>query len=70
MNVTASLHGLNATSVAGDIMHSADLKALNTFENPNEVNSEEFTNVSLTSNGLTTELPAASLVRLNLEIPG
>ncbi len=69
MNVTASLHGLDATSVAGDIMHSADLKALNTFENPDQVNSEEFANVSLTSDGLKTKLPAASLVRLNLEIP-
>ena len=67
MTVTVNLHGLNATVVAGDILHHTDLKALNTFENPDVVVTNEFTDMSLASAGLTTELPAASLVRFNLE---
>jgi alpha-N-arabinofuranosidase len=67
MTVTVSLHGLEATSVTGEILHHADLKALNTFENPDAVVMNEFTEVSMGAD-LTAELPAASLVRLDVKL--
>ena len=67
MTVTVNLHGLEATSVTGDILHHADLKALNTFENPDTVVMNEFTEVSMGAD-LTAELPAASLVRLDVKL--
>ena len=67
MTVTVNLHGLEATSVTGEILHHADLKALNTFENPDAVVMNEFTEVSMGAD-LTAELPAASLVRLDVKL--
>ena len=67
ITVTVNLHGLEATSVTGEILHHADLKALNTFENPDTVVMNEFTEVSMGAD-LTAELPAASLVRLDVKL--
>ena len=67
ITVTVNLHGLEATSVTGEILHHADLKALNTFENPDAVVMNEFTEVSMGAD-LTAELPAASLVRLDVKL--
>lgn len=67
MTVTVNLHGLEAASATGEILHHTDLKALNTFENPDVVATAEFDDVSITADGLMAELPAASLVRLVVE---
>ncbi len=68
MTLTVNLHGLEATSVTGKILHHEDLKALNTFENPEIVVTDQFSEVSLNSTDLMTELPAVSLVRLDVKL--
>ena len=68
MTLTVNLHGLEATSVTGKILHHEELKALNTFENPEIVVTDQFSEVSLNSTDLMAELPAASLVRLDVKL--
>ena len=68
MTLNVNLHGLEATNVTGEILHHEDLKALNSFENPEIVVTKEFNEVLLNSTDLTAELPAASLVRLDVKL--
>ena len=56
-----------AKSVTGTLLTGA-MDAHNTFENPNQVHSTEFTETKLTDTGLSFMIPACSVLSLEVEL--
>ena len=54
-------------SVKGTVL-TGDMRAHNTFENPNAVHTEDFTAVTAEGNRMTFTIPACSLLHLEVEI--
>ena len=54
-------------SVTGTILTN-DMRAYNTFDNPNNVCSKEFDGYKITDNGVSINIPARSVLHLELEI--
>ncbi|MCA9237835.1 MAG: alpha-N-arabinofuranosidase [Planctomycetales bacterium] len=65
--VSLDLTGVNATSATGRVLVADSLDAHNTFENPNRVKPAPFDGAKIADGKLTVELPAASVVVLELK---
>ncbi len=64
--ITVDLRGMTVQSVSGRILTAPNIRAHNTFEVPQTVKPAVFTGFSKKNNGLTVELPAASVVALEM----
>lgn len=64
--VSAELRGVKATGVTGRILTAPTMQAHNTFEQPNAVRPAPFTGARVSGTTLTVELPAKSVVVLEL----
>ena len=67
VDVTCDLPGIKIQSVSGRILTAPQMQAHNTFEQPETVKPAEFAAFQKTDNGLTTTLPAKSVVVLAIE---
>ncbi|GAB2805624.1 alpha-N-arabinofuranosidase [Ferruginibacter profundus] len=67
MNLQAALVGLNWKTVQGQILTSAKLTDINTFENPDKIKNVNFTGAKKSGDQLIVELPAQSIVMLELK---
>ena len=65
-NVRCELKGVTATHVAGEIITAAAMNAYNDFGKPEAVNIRTFTGAQIHAGALTVELPAKSIVTLEL----
>ena len=65
--VDCELRGMTAKKVSGKALSSAKIGDYNSFENPNNVTVKEFTNVKLSKESLSVQLPAKSVVLLIIE---
>jgi alpha-N-arabinofuranosidase len=61
------LDGLKWSSVTGQILTSAKLTDVNTFSDSNKVHNAKFTGAKKSGNSLKVELPAQSVVVLELK---
>lgn len=61
------LRGIQATRVSGKILTALKLNSHNTFAQPDNVRIVAFTKASLSNNGLKIEMPAKSVVVLNVK---
>lgn len=67
--VVVNLRDLGIDSLAdGRILHHDKLDAANTFEQPEQVTTRSFDQISTNGDGIAAELPPASLVRLVLKL--
>ncbi len=66
-SVTGILNGLAAKKVTGKILSSAKINDHNTFEAPNTVGIKDFKGAKVNGSQLTVELPAASVVQLEIQ---
>ena len=64
--IEIEVNGENVTGVSGRILSAGEINAHNTFEQPDTVSPAEFTGASVSDGNLTVELPAKSLVVLEL----
>jgi alpha-N-arabinofuranosidase len=64
--VQAAIRGQRVTQASGRILTAAAMNAYNTFERPNAVHPEPFRGAHLSGETLTVELPAKSVVVLEL----
>ena len=67
INIKTALEGINWKTVEGKIITSAKFTDINTFEKPNTVVSAVFKNARKEGNDLLVELPALSVVVLELK---
>jgi len=67
MTLQTALVGLNWKTVQGQILTSAKLTDINTFENPDKVKNVNFTGAKKSGDQLIVELPAQSIVMLELK---
>jgi alpha-N-arabinofuranosidase len=67
LTINTALTGLQWSSVTGQVLTSAKLTDINTFENPDKIRIEKFSGASKQGNILTVELPAQSIVLLELK---
>jgi alpha-N-arabinofuranosidase len=65
--VQVALQGARASRVAGRILTASAMDAHNTFEQPNTVQPAPFNGARIAGNSLTVQLPAKSLVVLELQ---
>jgi alpha-N-arabinofuranosidase len=65
--VAGELRGMIAKNVTGKILTSAKLNDCNTFENPNTIAVRDFKDVKLSKGSLSVQLPAKSVVMLEIE---
>ncbi|MDR2497492.1 MAG: alpha-N-arabinofuranosidase [Tannerellaceae bacterium] len=65
--VTAELRGAMPKKVSGKILTSAKINDYNSFENPNAVHVKDFKAAKLSGDKLSLELPAKSIVMLEIE---
>ncbi|GGH00217.1 MULTISPECIES: alpha-N-arabinofuranosidase [Pedobacter] len=65
--LSTALEGLKWSSVSGQILTSAKLTDVNTFNDPNKVHNTKFTGAKKSGNSLKVELPAQSIVVLELK---
>ncbi|MBS1653358.1 MAG: alpha-N-arabinofuranosidase [Bacteroidetes bacterium] len=66
INLRTNLVGIKWTSVQGQVLTSAKLTDINTFENPYKVHIEKFTGAKKMGDDLVVDLPAKSIVVLEL----
>lgn len=66
-DLECDLRGMEANTVSGRILTAPAMNTHNTFDNPDALQPEEFTDVTLKENMLTTTLPAKSVVLLTVE---
>ncbi|QEG37502.1 alpha-N-arabinofuranosidase [Bythopirellula goksoeyrii] len=66
INLKCQLAGVDAQKVTGRVLSADSLDAHNTFDQPNQVEPREFTDVSLNDSTLSTTLPPHSLVVVTL----
>jgi len=64
--ITVNLEGISAKSAVAQILHSAALQDHNTFDNPDKVKAVDFKDFKLKGKTLTLNMPAASIVTLEL----
>jgi alpha-N-arabinofuranosidase len=67
MSLQTSLNGLQWSTVYGQVVTSAKITDINTFENPNKIHVEKFAGASKQGNNLLVDLPAQSVVMLELK---
>jgi len=67
INIRTALTGINWSSVKGSILTSKKLTDINTFENPGTVVITEFNGAKKLNNDLIIDLPAKSIVMLELK---
>ncbi len=67
LTLNTSLNGLQWNTVSGQVVTSAKINDINTFENPNKIRVEKFSAATKRGNNLTVELPAQSVVMLELK---
>jgi alpha-N-arabinofuranosidase len=67
LSLNTSLSGLQWNSVNGQVLTSAKLTDINTFTNPNKIRIEKFAGATKQGNNLNIELPAQSVVMLELK---
>jgi alpha-N-arabinofuranosidase len=66
--VTADIRGMDAENISnGRILTADEVDAINTFENPNNVAPESYSDYSLNGNELTLRLPSKSIIVLRIE---
>jgi alpha-N-arabinofuranosidase len=65
--IEVDLEGVNAKSVTGQILTSKSEKDFNDFENPNRVQPVAFKDAKLKKGAITVNLPAKSIVILNVK---
>ncbi len=66
ITVTATLTGVTAGTVSGQIITAPAMTAINTFDAPNNVVPTAFTGAQVANGTLTVTLPAKSVVMLDL----
>jgi alpha-N-arabinofuranosidase len=66
-NITASLTGAQLGSVAGEILTAPAMNAMNTFDNPHTVQPAPFSGFRMAGSQLTLDVPAKSVVALELK---
>src|SRR5690606_21663613 len=66
-SVSASVSGLQAASVSGRVLTAGAITAHNSFEQPQQVKPVAFDGASLSGGSLKVELPAKSVVVLQLQ---
>lgn len=66
ISVTSELKNIKAKQVSARILTSGDMHDHNTFEQPNKVGTKEFKQFKLKGDQLTVEMPAKSIVVLEL----
>lgn len=62
--IEVDLGGVSAAAVSGKILQSSSLQNHNTFENPNKIKPEAYTNFTVTNGKLSATLPPFSVVVL------
>jgi alpha-N-arabinofuranosidase len=67
INLQTTLAGVNWKTVQGQMITSAKLTDINTFENPNNIKIQPFNGAKRTGDQLMVELPAQSIVMLELK---
>jgi alpha-N-arabinofuranosidase len=67
INLQTTLVGINWKTVTGQILTSAKLTDINTFENPNVIKNVTFNGAKKSGEQLQVELPAKSIVMLELK---
>lgn len=67
LDVTIQLRGEKAQTVSGTILASDEMNSHNTFEHPEEVVPQEFKGAKLKGDQVTLELPARSVVMLEIQ---
>jgi alpha-N-arabinofuranosidase len=67
INITTNINGLNWTSVSGQIVTSDKITDINTFEQPAKIRVENFSGAAKKGNDLSVNLPAKSVVMLELK---
>lgn len=65
--VTVSLAGINAKKAVGEILTSASIDDMNTFERPDKVKPAAFTDAKISKGVLKVKLPRQSIVTLTLQ---
>ncbi|HVW15892.1 MAG TPA: alpha-L-arabinofuranosidase C-terminal domain-containing protein [Mucilaginibacter sp.] len=66
ITVSAALNGLQWSKVTGLVLTSANLTDINTFQQPNKLRPEDFTGAKKDGDKLVVDLPAKSVVTLEL----
>lgn len=64
--ITCELRGMKTQAITGQILTSDDMTAHNTFQNPDTIKPTEFVGASLENNTLKFEIPAKSVVVLEV----
>ncbi|WP_448700479.1 alpha-N-arabinofuranosidase [Mucilaginibacter sp. AW1-3] len=67
INIHSALAGLNWKTVTGQILTSANVTDINTFENPGKIKIAAFTNAKKQGDELVTDIPPHSVVVLELK---
>ncbi|HTE00803.1 MAG TPA: alpha-L-arabinofuranosidase C-terminal domain-containing protein [Mucilaginibacter sp.] len=67
ISINTKLDGLTWKAVTGQVLTSANLTDINTFQQPNKVNIKNFTGAKKDGDKLVVDLPAKSVVTLELE---
>lgn len=65
--ITINVTGIKATNISGRILQSSKIQNYNSFEKPELIQPETFTNTVLQGNNLTISLPPFSVVVLSLK---
>ena len=66
IKVSCELRGMTAKSVSGRVLTAPAINSLNTFDAPNAVEPQKFNGATLADGKLSVELPAKSVVVLEL----
>jgi len=66
-SVEGVLNGINAKKISGKVLSSAKVSDYNTFETPGKVAVKDFKNMKLNNGKLSVNLPAGSVVMLEIE---
>jgi alpha-N-arabinofuranosidase len=67
LSLECELRGIKATRVSGKMLTAAKLNSHNTFDQPDNVKIADFNKASLSNNVLKVEMPAKSVVVLNVK---
>lgn len=67
ITITTNINGVNWTTVTGQIVTSDKITDINTFEQPSKIHLENFSGASKKGNDLVVNLPAKSVVMLELK---
>jgi alpha-L-arabinofuranosidase len=65
--LTIDLRGAVAKEITGKIITAPEITALNTFEHPDAVKPAEFTNAAIGKKGISAQIPAKSIVVLEIK---